>query len=247
MTNWSGSLVVEDPALALAWTGDHVWRDLDGDSEQSPEEPTGPFTMTAVYEAGLARVAVVADNAFQDDGFESRANAPFMRTLLTWLTEPRPAFDQFVFLPLAIQNYPPPLPPRVWDPRLDELGVTLEPADVDPGQSHWRLVEALWADEEEAAGRHHIFVDVIDAEGDRVVGQPVVFEWSTGSLTLYVEDKPPPEYGVNFPMYGTLGSYDVLVGGGEPTDRMVGLGMGTPDQPGFTIHTCFFLTFQWVP
>ncbi len=49
----------------------------------------------------------------------------------------------------------------------------------------------------------------------------------------------------NFPMYATLGSYSVSVPG-LPSDTVVGLGMGTIEQPNFTIHTNFFLTFQKV-
>jgi hypothetical protein len=48
-------------------------------------------------------------------------------------------------------------------------------------------------------------------------------------------------------MYHTLGSYSARVGGGQPSDRVVGMGLGTPEQPDFTIHTCFYLTFKWVP
>jgi hypothetical protein len=47
-------------------------------------------------------------------------------------------------------------------------------------------------------------------------------------------------------MYNTLGSYAVSIGGGLPSDRIVGLGMGTPEQPDFAVHTSFFLTFQRV-
>lgn len=139
------------------------------------------------------------------------------------------------------------LPPRTWDPRLDELGVTVQDAPVAPGTPHWRLVEALWADPVEAAGRHSIYLDVSDADGQRIVGQPVVVGWPGGSVTLYIEDKPPPEYGANFAMYATLGSYDAWVGGGEPSDRVVGMGLGTPEYPDVKYHTCFYLKFQWIP
>jgi hypothetical protein len=149
-----------------------------------------------------------------------------------------------VFFPLVLK----PESPRTWDPRLDLLGVTLDPAPVAPGQGYWRLVEALWADPEESAGLHHIFVDVVDASGERVVGQPVVVEWADGSVTLYIEDKPPPEYGANFPMgkESILGSHSVHVGGGAPSDRIAGLGLGTPEEPDIPHHTSFYLIFRWV-
>jgi hypothetical protein len=47
-------------------------------------------------------------------------------------------------------------------------------------------------------------------------------------------------------MYNTLGSYSVSIGG-SPSDRIVGMGLGTADAPAFTIHTCFYLVFRWIP
>jgi hypothetical protein len=139
----------------------------------------------------------------------------------------------------------PTLPPRVWDPRLDPLGVHIEPAGVTPGQPYWRLVEARWADEQESGGRHTIYVEVQDIHGSRVVGQPVIVQWVGNSVILPVEDRPAPDWGVNFPMYACLGSYAASVGG-APSDRVVGLGLGTAEAPAFTIHTSFYLTFRWV-
>jgi hypothetical protein len=44
-------------------------------------------------------------------------------------------------------------------------------------------------------------------------------------------------------MYNTLGSYTVSVSGAA-SDRITGLGLGTPQAPGFTVHTSFYLTFR---
>ena len=146
---------------------------------------------------------------------------------------------------------PPPSPPSecggTWDPRLDALGVYLEPATRAAGEGYWCLVEGRWADEAEAAGLHHIYLEAVDPQGGRVLGQEMVVEWPGGSDTVLIEDKPPPEYGANVAMYQTLGSYGARVGGGQPSDRVVGMGLGTPEKPDFTIHTCFYLTFKWVP
>ena len=139
----------------------------------------------------------------------------------------------------------PTLPLRLWDGRLNGLGVRLEPAPVTPGQPFWRLVEARWTNEEESGGKHSIYVEVIDEFGRRTISQPVVVRWAGGSQTLPVEDRPPPDWGVNFPMYNTLGSYSVSVGG-SPSDRIVGMGLGTAEAPAFTVHTCFYLVFRWV-
>jgi CRP-like cAMP-binding protein len=144
--------------------------------------------------------------------------------------------------PAPVEN---PQPPRRWDSRLSALGVDVQPAGVKAGQFYWRLVEARWENEAQAGGGHSIFVDVLDENGGRVVGQPVEIRWAGGSLPLAIEDKPYPEYGTNFPMYNTLGSYSVSVGG-LPSDVIFGLGLGTAEQPAFKVHTNFFLIFQRV-
>lgn len=144
--------------------------------------------------------------------------------------------------PAPVEN---PQPPRRWDPRLDALGVNVQPAGVKAGQYYWRLVEARWENEAEAGGAHSIYIEVLDENGNRVVGQTIEVRWASGSLPLPIEDKPYPEYGTNFAMYNTLGSYSVRVGG-LPSDVIVGLGLGTAEQPAFTVHTNFFLIFQKV-
>jgi len=139
---------------------------------------------------------------------------------------------------------PCPLPViRTLDGRLSLLGVRVEPASVSQGQPYWRLVDAYWTDEGESGGKHSIYIEVLDAGGNRALGQQVVVEWRDGSAILVAKDMPPPEYSVNFPMYSALGSYAVRVLG-YPSDRICGLGLGTIEAPNFTIHTCFYLTFQ---
>jgi hypothetical protein len=77
------------------------------------------------------------------------------------------------------------------------------------------------------------------------VGQPVIVQWPGSAISLVVEDRPPPEYGVNFPMYACLGAYAISIGG-APSDKVTGMGLGTAAMPDFTIHTSFYLTFRWV-
>ncbi len=133
--------------------------------------------------------------------------------------------------------------PLAWDYRLDALGVRLERAVSGSGGATWRLIEARWANESEAQGEHLIFIEVLNQQGERAVGQPVRILWGSGQMVVSVEDKPAPEYGANFPMYATLGSYAVQVDG-APSDRIVGLGLGSAQQRGLKLHTCFYLTFQ---
>ena len=57
---------------------------------------------------------------------------------------------------------------RRWDGRLGQLGIRLEEAEVATGGQYWRLVEAVWQDEKEAGGKHHIYVEVVDEQGQPV-------------------------------------------------------------------------------
>jgi len=135
------------------------------------------------------------------------------------------------------------LPPRNWDARLDALGVRIEPAGIAGGRKFWRLIEARWADAEQAGGKHHVFVEVLDLQGRRVVGQPVSVQWPDGNVAVPIQDRPAPDWGADFPMYNCLGSYAVSIDG-APSDRVVGLGLGTAEMPQFTIHTSFYLIFR---
>ena len=137
----------------------------------------------------------------------------------------------------------PAAPSRAWDGRLSQLGVNVADAGVASGQPYWKLIEAKWESEEEAGGRHHIFVEVVDEGGNRVVGAPITIFWSGGSNSGVTEDKNPPDYAFNYPMYMAGNSYNAKVEG-LPSDVIQGMGLGTPDLPFHTIHTSVKLIFQ---
>jgi hypothetical protein len=125
-----------------------------------------------------------------------------------------------------------------WDPRLDELGVKLTKAQSQ-GQPTYRLVSAIYQDDSESGGTHHVFIEVLDERGQRIIGQPVVMAWADGKSTMTTEDKPYPEYAANAPLYGPMdqGTYKVYVDG-APSDTISGLGL-----PG-NHHVNYLLTFQ---
>ncbi|HMN27589.1 MAG TPA: hypothetical protein PKE45_05485, partial [Caldilineaceae bacterium] len=132
---------------------------------------------------------------------------------------------------------------RAWDSRLDQLGIKVEDAPAQPGQQYWKLIEGRWTDEAESGGKHHIYVDVIDENGIRVVGQPVTVFWGEGSNTLPLEDKGPRDYGYNFQMYAAGFAYSVKVEG-LPSDLVQGAGMGSIEQRMYGIHTSYYFIFQ---
>ncbi|MBI3959416.1 MAG: cyclic nucleotide-binding domain-containing protein [Chloroflexi bacterium] len=145
--------------------------------------------------------------------------------------------------PVAQAASAPALPPRAWDGRLSQLGVNVADASVVSGQPYWRLIEAKWESEEEAGGKHHIYIEVVDEGGNRVVGAPLTIFWSGGSESGQTEDKNPPDYAYNYPMYMAGNSYNAKVEG-LPSDVMQGMGLGTPELPFHTIHTNVKLIFQ---
>lgn len=133
--------------------------------------------------------------------------------------------------------------PRNLDSRLEQLGVTIEDAQVAPGQQYWRLIEVRWEDEAQAGGKHHIYVDVLDENGQRIVGQPVTVFWGDGTHTAALEDKPAPDLGFNYMMYASGYAYNVKVEG-LPSDILRGAGMGDVANRFKGIHVAYYLIFQ---
>lgn len=147
----------------------------------------------------------------------------------------------FAYLP------PTPFPPRpapnpypeYWDDRLDDLAVRLVKAEAGAGDIVYRLKSARFLAEEESGGLHHIFVEVLDEKGRRIVGLPIIQAWDDGSVTFYTDNKPPPEFAANVPIYGALGISDYRVYVDSPhSDVVEGLGL-----PGSRLVS-YQLTFQ---
>ncbi len=111
---------------------------------------------------------------------------------------------------------------RFWDPNMPG-GIVLEEAAVQPGQTYWKLVSAKFLDVEESNMRHHTYVNVIDENGQKIVGQPVKFAWGDGQTVRPTESKKGDEFALNFAMYANIGSYHVSVEG--LSDRVCGLGL----------------------
>jgi len=137
------------------------------------------------------------------------------------------------------------LPPPEWDARLDALDIKLIPATVPVGQLYWRLTKAEFWDEKERQGKHHIFINVLDERGVRIIGQKVIIEWPDEKLVLVTEDKPVPEYSANYPLdinhyppWGTLGAFTASVDG-LPSEKVAGMGL-----PSRNIFVVYLLTFQ---
>lgn len=148
-----------------------------------------------------------------------------------------------LFTPL-IQNMHQPQQPLEWDPRLDERGAALVPAQVTSGQGYWRLVEAIWYNEIESQGKHHIFIDMLDSSGQRQVGVPILI-LNGGSFTITTEAKPGEPYAANFAMFARAPAYSAHPNSGAPADQVTGMGLGDLEHPDWNIHTSYGLIWRW--
>ncbi len=135
--------------------------------------------------------------------------------------------------------------PRDWDERLDQRQVRLTEAEVEPGQGYWRLIRAVWYDEQESNGRHHIFVDLLDPAGQRIVDRPVRIFWNGGEAELHTQGKPGEAYAADFGMNSVGPSYGAAPAGSAPADSLWGMGLGSIEKPFFAIPTSYGFVWQW--
>lgn len=144
---------------------------------------------------------------------------------------------------------PPPAPPpagdRNLDPRLTDLGVTITTPALAPGTEYWKAVEVLWQDEAQSGGRHHIYFDMLDQRGNRLVGAQALIGWTGGNVVITTENKPPYEYSGNFAMYAAGCAFS-MEGMGLPTEKINCLGLGSIEQRDWTIHTSFLIKWRKV-
>jgi hypothetical protein len=118
---------------------------------------------------------------------------------------------------------------------LDRLGVKVN--RYNGQEAHWRLVDIKWLNEAESGGRHHIYIEKLEENGNKVAGPRVGIGWPSGET--FVEK--------DFPMFSAGNPYRAWIDDGIPSDVVEGMGLGTPDQRQYTIHVCYELKFQKIP
>ncbi len=150
--------------------------------------------------------------------------------------------------PTATPVPPTPTPmPISWEGDFASLGgaIGVVPANVQPGQSYWRVTRIVYQNPQQSGNDHTIYVDVLDEGGARLglpEGAEVGVVANGGQVALRWGAKPANEYPINSPMYGGLGSYSVWITvGGLPSDKVTGMGM--IGQWGKE-HVNFMLTFR---
>jgi YVTN family beta-propeller protein len=172
----------------------------------------------------------------------------------TFVATPIGGWPHRAALPIIVSEPPPATPTRTATPTVtptmgsldwripDFLHVSLSPADVSSGQMYWRLVQAIYQDDTQSGGKHHVYYRVEDESGQGIVGVFVCLGWADGQdCSRYTE--PNAYFGANVAMWE---SYNPALGAGPyfawvnglPSDRVMGLGLP------LNHHVNFLLTFR---
>ncbi len=118
-----------------------------------------------------------------------------------------------------------------WDPELDDMYASYEPASPAPGQLYWRLIRAWYEDETESGGNHNIYIRCYDQNDQPIQGQKIWMAWPGGAASDYTKGPGLDNYWGNLPMSGgnwcpaapPPGPYSGYVDG--VSDRVNGMGM----------------------
>lgn len=146
---------------------------------------------------------------------------------------------------------PPPPPtspidkyPVAWEPVLEDRGVKIVKAQpTAPDEQIFRVKAGEHWDEREAGGRHHIFLEVTTAEGNRMVDIPFKVSWPGESTVIHSRANPGERYAADFPMSKSLNEFSVEPTNGWVGDKVTGIGMGADGNSG--IHTSTWLHFEY--
>ena len=134
---------------------------------------------------------------------------------------------------------------RHWDQRLTRRGVDLVPAN-ETGSHYWRVVRAEYIgpqDTHELGGRQNIYFDVLDGNGQRMVGMSVEVT-NGGQSIIQTQAKPGEAAACDFPMWEAGHAYNARMHGGLSSDEVRGLGLGTPEDPYTRHHVSYLIVFQ---
>lgn len=131
----------------------------------------------------------------------------------------------------------PSLPPREVDPRAEKRGTRIEEVKVAPGEKFWRVKRLFTANEEESdrlfGPDRHVLANVL-IEGQRQEGVPLIVTWGSGGAhertTIYTKRNDNFAFSADYGL--TPGDYTIAVADGKPSERVVGVKMGSFDAEG---------------
>ncbi len=125
-------------------------------------------------------------------------------------------------------------------------GVEVEQAEVSPGEQYWAVERVHHLTPQENHGNHHIFFEVLDESGKRILGARVRVTWEGGGEEIVALESASGQYAGDFPMWKHQVCSVEMVG--MPSDRVLNIHTAHPDEgEGNTLfHHSFAVTFRRV-
>jgi hypothetical protein len=126
-------------------------------------------------------------------------------------------------------------------------GVTIEQADVRPGEQYWRVIGVHHLTGPENGFNHHLYADVLNEKGERIKQAVLMVENFNLTRGIMVVDKPLDEPGTNRPIWpsDTLSAWvsDTL-----KSDKVHGIKSLHPDEGELNrvAHHSFYFVAQRV-
>lgn len=118
----------------------------------------------------------------------------------------------------------------------ERYSATVEPAQVDAGEEHWRVLGVYHLSADENRGRHAVYVDAVDEQGRRVQDPNLRIGWSWAGRKPDEGAPPAPldkqegEPAGNVPINNQDTVVEVWIEGNGPSDRVRGLTSKHPDE-----------------
>lgn len=133
-------------------------------------------------------------------------------------------------------------------PYLDtqNYGITITPV-ADPSQPHWRIVGIHHLTGPENHGQHHLFVEVLNDQGERIQNSQVTVRRNDQPPALLTLDKPAHEPGTNTHMHFNDNLSITVNWEGLPSETAFGFHTrhDDDDPPGTTRgHHSYYIVFQ---
>jgi hypothetical protein len=129
---------------------------------------------------------------------------------------------------------------------ITRYGASIVRANVPPGTKYWKVVDAYHLNGAQNKGNHHLFADVLNADGSRHNGAQLNLYYGQNAdhFAKLTVDKPANEPGTNAPMY--MGNFYDIEGADLPSDKAVHFTTSLPDEEvgNTTGHHSFMVIFQ---
>jgi len=123
--------------------------------------------------------------------------------------------------------------------------------NVNAGEKYWKIIGIHHLTSDEGEGAHHLYLDVLDGEGNRIQGAKVASQTGDQPEILVTIDKPANEPGTNVPIWkndNLRAAVQWPPNNPLPSEQISNIHTLHPDEgPGSTVgHHAFYVVFQEV-